>query len=201
MKEILKYIFVFSAIISLISISYAEKPPTNEEFVTRTVASEFKSLLDSLKIESGRMLFEPQTGMNSLIIDGVKSGAISAGLKVMSVDNQFNTGFYYANVTLSSFDFSYENGDSRGFLKQSYIRRDLSGQMLVNITNDDFNYLGYRNFSGSDQVSPDMVNYISSVRYNQLAPDPPGDGFKKYLEPLAVTATVGGLIYLFFINR
>lgn len=196
-----KKIMMIILLLMLSSYVYAEKPSTNEEFVTTTISSEFKSLLDSLDIKSGGIQFESQAGLTSLIVDGAKSGAINAGLKLIGSDRINNDNDYKVTISLSAFEFKYTNGKSRGFLKHDNVKRNLAGQILVNISRNDFNYLGFREFVNTDEVEPDAVNYISSIRYNQLSQKSPGSGVKKYIEPLAVTATVGGLIYLFFINR
>lgn len=201
MNSLLSRIIVILFLISLSSFTLANNPPTNEEIVTKTVAAEFEKLLDSLGIDSGKAGFDKETSLTSLIIDGAKSGSINAGLTVMSNDQNLSFDDYKISVSLSAFNFAYTNGKSRGLFKSAFINRELSGQMMISIIKDDFSFLGFRDFKFSDEVDPGAVNYISSIRYNQLSPKPPGGGLKKYIEPLAVTATVGGLIYLFFINR
>ncbi len=188
-------------ILAFVVSVYAGNPPTNEEFVAGAVSTEFVKLLDSLNIDRGPIVIESERGMNSLIADGAKSGALEKGLLLLNGKDGQAEYAYLITISLSSFDFNYSNGKSRGFFHRPYIKRNLFGQMLISITGADVNYLGFRGFDNSDEVEPGSLNYISSIRYNQLSPRPPGAGVKKYLEPLAVTATVGGLIYLFFINR
>ena len=196
MKAI-RYSFILTLL--LVTIAQAQTPMTNEQLMINTIADKAEELLDSLGMAKTVISLEPQTGLNSLVNDGFKAGALRYGLDV--VNKNPKTDNYNVNVSVSAFNFTYKNGKSRGFFKRPYVKRELTGQMLINISGGDFNFLGFKDFSVADEIVPDEVNYISSLRYNQLSPNPPGGGAKKYLEPLAVTATVGGLIYLFFINR
>ena len=177
----------------------AEKPPTNEQMVVNTVSRSIKALIDSLQLVPSNVLIEKTNGLNGLVINGVRSAFIDAGWTVLNQNGKIPD--FYVSVDLTSFEFNYKKGRSRGFLNKPFIRRELNGQILLNVSDDSYDYVGFIEFSGVDEVLPEQTNYIASIRYKKLAPEKPGTGVMKYLEPIAVTATVGGLIYLFFINR
>ena len=198
---IVNILLVILAAIMLSHVAVAESPPTNEQFVINTIAESVSDLVDSLRLEHARIYVKPQSGISELAIDGFRTGAMNSGLAVINAENIGDVSSYMAHISLSAFNFAYDKGRSRGFLRKPFIKRRLSGQLLINITQGDFSYLGFMDFSYSDEIEPSQANYVSSVRYNQLSLDPPGGGAMRYLEPLAVTATVGGLIYLFFLNR
>jgi hypothetical protein len=177
----------------------AETPPTNEQMVVNTVSRSIKTLIDSLQLVPSNVLIEKVNGLNGLVINGVRSAFIDAGWTVL---NQYEKNpDFIVDADLTSFEFNYRKGKSRGFFNKPFIQRELTGQILLNVTDDRYDYVGFVEFSGGDEVLPEQANYIASVRYKQLAPEMPGTGVMRYLEPIAVTATIGGLIYLFFINR
>ncbi|MCP4584030.1 MAG: hypothetical protein GY839_20655 [candidate division Zixibacteria bacterium] len=198
MKNYITLIMLWIFLCCPINIVLADQPSTNEQFVMQSITKAANELIDSLKIKSSHAKIEPVSGISELAADGFKRALLVSGYKI---DNSDENNALVADISLSAFDFKYTKGKSRGFLKKRFIRREFSGQIIVKFTGDNYNYIGYKEFSGTDEVAPSEANYVASIRYNQLSPEAPGGGAMKYLEPLAVTATVGGLIYLFFINR
>ncbi len=201
MKNWIFRLYVFLAIAGTTATLKADIPVTNEEFVVNSILRATATLIDSLELTPSRARVDSADGLDELAVDGVKAALIESGWFVVNkIDRKSGQGF---NITasLSAFDFKYEKGRSRGFLKKPAIRRELSGQILFKLIGNDYSYLDFLDFSDSDEVAPGQANYIASIRYKELSPPVPGGGATKYLEPLAVTATVGGLIYLFFINR
>ncbi|GAF82082.1 unnamed protein product, partial [marine sediment metagenome] len=148
-----------------------------------------------------RVRLEPADGLNKLAVDGVKKALIITGWSIFNDINQNNERYFVVSTTLSALDFQYKKGTSRGFLRKPHINRKLSGQLLLNISGPDYSSVSFLDFSDSDNVLPEQKNYIASVKYNELTPSVSVGGVERYLEPLAVAATVGGLIYLFFVNR
>jgi len=184
-----------------VNIVFADQPLTNEQIIVNTISESALVLIDSLGLKPSRAIIKPSTGINELAIDGFKSALLQLGFVIENPETILDSNGCTIDVTLSAFDFKYLNGKSRGFLKKKYVKRQVSGQLLINITGNGYNYVGFKNFEYSDEVNPSQLNYIAGIRYNQLSPSAPGGGMMRYLEPLAVTATVGGLIYLFFVNR
>ena len=188
-------------VLALVPVLQAELPATNEQFVSNSIARVVASFIDSLQLAPSRIKVASGSGLNNLAVDGAIQALNSLGWSIVKGNTQ-NRGYKYEiNTTLSALDFKYTKGKSRGFFKRPFIRRELAGQTLLNLSGPDFNYVGFLDFSDSDKVLPQHENYIASIRYNELAPSAPVGGVGRYLEPLAVTATVGGLIYLFFVNR
>jgi hypothetical protein len=180
---------------------WAELPPTNEELVVNSICSVVQTFLDTSKIGASDITIEPADTDDNLALDGVRAAFIMAGWQVVENDFERYGPKYKALTSLSSLDFKYKRGGSRGFLKKPLIRREFAGQILLKLMSDEKIFQGYLDFSSSDEVPPSQSNYIASLKYKQLAPAVPGSGTVRVLEPLAVTATIGGLIYLFFINR
>jgi hypothetical protein len=196
-----KSIIMLATIGCMMTSAFAQNPDTNEQFVVNAVEKTTSAFIDSLNISGDTIYIEDQTGLAGLIVDGFRLALLKNKNSVVASIDRAGAIAVRANLSLSAFEFKYTEGRSRGFLKKPFIKRQLTGQLLINLAASDFNYIGFRDFSASDEVEPAYANYIASMRYNQLSPDNPGGGLIKYLEPLAVTATVGGLIYLFFINR
>jgi len=172
------------AVIFSASLLKADMPSTNEEFVSNSITQTAAAFFDSLKLVPSRVRFEPADGLNKLAVDGVKKALIMSGWSICN-----------------DISFRYKKGPSRGFLRKPHINRDLSGQLLLNISSLNYSTVNFLDFSDSDSVLPEQENYIASIRYKELTPSVSIGGVERYLEPLAVAATVGGLIYLFFVNR
>ena len=179
----------------------AELPQTNEQFVSNSITETVSAFFDSLGLFPAQVEFEPSDGLNAIAVDGVKAVLIGKGWSLNSGLSENSSNVYKIGSVFSAFEFKYKRGGSRGFLKKPYIKRVVSGQLLLSISSIDFNHVGFLDFSDTDQVLPERENYIASVRYKQLAPPVSMGGVERYLEPLAVTATVAALTYLFFINR
>lgn len=188
-------------VLFIVSSAMAELPSTNEQFAAKAIAESAVELFDSLKLVPSQIEIVPTSGLNMLVVRAVKSALVSSGWFIISDTNKVEGQYYRLITTLSAFDFKYIKGKSRGFFNKPYIRRELSGQIIIDISGPDYSYVDFKEFSGSDEVLPQYKNYIASVRYKELSPTASIGGAERYLEPLAVTAAIGGLIYLFFINR
>jgi len=192
------------AVIFSASLLKADMPPTNEEFVSNSITQTAAAFFDSLNLVPSRVRFEPADGLNKLAVDGVKKALIMSGWSICNDISLNSEHDFTISAAFSAFDFRYKKGPSRGFLRKPHINRDLSGQLLLNIsslTSLNYSTVNFLDFSDSDSVLPEQENYIASIRYKELTPSVSIGGVERYLEPLAVAATVGGLIYLFFVNR
>jgi len=181
--------------------SRAELPPTNEELVVHSIATIVQSFLDTSSFSASDIIIEPTGSEDQLAFDGVRTALIRAGWRISEVEAGGQEPEFKAATSLSALDFYYKRGASRGFFRKPMVKREFAGQILFKLIGEKLDYQGFLDFSGSDEVAPSHVNYVASLKYKQLAPPAPGGGLVKFLEPLAVTATIGGLIYLFFINR
>jgi hypothetical protein len=201
MKNTILIISFLILIGSPIDIVFADQPLTNEQIIVNTISESALSLIDSLNLRPSTATIKPLEGLDELAIDGFESALIQSGFVIENPEIIPGDSDYAFDVSFSAFDFKYSAGQSQGFLKKRFIKRQATGQLLVHVTGNGHNFVGFRNFEYSDEVNQSQLNYIASIRYNQLSPAAPGGGMVRYLEPLAVTATVGGLVYLFFINR
>jgi hypothetical protein len=196
-----RYLVIFSIVLLSFSMVQAQTPATNEQFILNAVENSASNLFDSLGVKNASIYVVDKTGLPGLVVDGFKAALLKRGARFIDSNDESFSDYIKLDISLSAFEFAYKNGKSRGFFRKPYIKRNVIGQVQVNIEGGGITYLQFRDFGETDEVDPAFTNYIGSVRYNQLSPDPPGRGVMKYVEPLAVTATVGGLIYLFFINR
>jgi len=201
MKNNFIAVICIMAVIFSASLLKADMPPTNEEFVSNSITQTAAAFFDSLKLVPSRVRFEPADGLNKLAVDGVKKALIMSGWSICNDISLNSEHDFTISAAFSAFDFRYKKGPSRGFLRKPHINRDLSGQLLLNISSLNYSTVNFLDFSDSDSVLPEQENYIASIRYKELTPSVSIGGVERYLEPLAVAATVGGLIYLFFVNR
>jgi len=183
------------------STSFAGQVSTNEQFVMDAVYQITSNLLDSLDHDTGHFTIGKVDGIDELAVNGMRLALLNHGWINSNGENNSGDNPYIVNITFSALNFGYKKGESLGFLKKSYIRRNIDGQVLVKIVGPEYSYVGFRDISDSDEFAPDQANYVASLRYNQLSPSLPGAGLKRILEPVTVTAAAGALIYLFFANR
>jgi hypothetical protein len=186
--------------IGLTSLAFCQLPPTNEQVLVEAVAKSF-SLPSSLPVNVSKFQLKSAHGLDELAVDGLRDYFTNTKPEALSYAGGNVDSSSIINVSVSALQLTYGKGKSRGFLRKPYIRRTIAGQILVSISGNGVNYSGFQNIKYSDEIEYNQANYVASLRYKELAPQQPSPGAPKYLEPLAVGATVGGLIYLFFINR
>jgi len=191
----------FFAITAITGISRSQTPPTNEQIFIGAIANSTGGLLDSLKLAPGQIAIGQASGIDGLVCDGIRSAFLAAGWSLSNSQDTLNKNQLIATAHLSAFQFLYSKGDSRGFLRKPFAKRHLSGQVLIGMSGQSANFVGFRDFLYQDQIQFEQANIVASPKYNQLAPEPPALGVSRYIEPLAVGVTVGGLIYLFFASR
>jgi hypothetical protein len=173
---------------------------SNEQLLSEAAGRATLILFDSLEISTGVFHISAPHGIDEILIDGIigavqKNGCMIEGESLLPPESTFNV-----SVRLSALQFSYQKGKSRGFWKKPFIKRKLSGQIAVSLKGK-IDYIGYRDISYEDQILTSQATIVASPRYNQLAPETPRLGASRFVEPIAVTATVGGLMYLFFASR
>ncbi|UCE65581.1 MAG: hypothetical protein JSU85_12025 [Candidatus Zixiibacteriota bacterium] len=175
---------------------------TNEQVVVRAaregVESNFQSLrpgiinVKVLEDEISRPIaIGLSEGFKNLEIDVVGNDRASGGVQNLECD-------------VLGFEFKYENGDPRGFLRKRMIRRKFMAVLKLtfsNMRNDSISEIRDITISYEDQINPEWGDLVKSRKIPALNPPFPSSGLKKVVEPVVVTAAVGTLIYLFFANR
>jgi hypothetical protein len=134
---------------------------------------------------------------------GLTEGFESLGINVVGNDRA-DSALQYVKCDILGFEFKYENGDSRGFLRKRMIRREFRAVLKLTFSdarNKSVSEIKDMNISYEDQINPALANLVKSRKISALAPPFPSSGMKKVVEPVIVTAAAGVLIYLFFANR
>jgi hypothetical protein len=173
---------------------------SNEQLLTDAVNRAVSGLLDSLELAPGLFAISSAAGLDEIAGEGAKSAFLKAGWVINSKADSASDSMVNAGIRLSAYQFGYTKGKSRGFWKRPFVKRALSGQIAINLSGR-INYMGFRNITYDDQILYGQANNVASPKYNQLAPELPRLGASRFVEPVAVAATVGGLIYLFFASR
>lgn len=156
-------------------------------------SSRFASLaIDVLESEISRPVSIGLTeGFSSLGIDVVGNATADSALQYLECD-------------VLGFEFKYENGDSRGFLRKRMLRRKFKAVIKMTFSDSRERSVSETrdiNISYEDQINPALAELVKSRNIAALDPAFPSSGMKKIAEPIIVTAAVGALIYLFFANR
>jgi hypothetical protein len=180
--------------------TFCQTPLSNEQVLFGAAQRATTQLLDSLRLAPTVFSIAPATNLDAIMADGVKSAFLKAGWTLGTSGDSSSKSELITEIRLSAFHFRYKGGKSRGFLKRPFINRNLTGQIAINLSGH-YSYIGFRDVSYDDQIPHGQANIVASPKYNQLAPELPRPGAGRFLEPIAVGVTVGGLIYLFFASR
>jgi hypothetical protein len=175
---------------------------TNEQVVVRAarigVENNFKSP------EFGNIRIEVlDDEISRPIAIGLTEGFEILGVNVVGNDRVDN-GVQDVECDVLGFEFKYENGDPRGFLRKRLIRRKFMAMLKLTFSSrHDKSIIEIRDITLSyeDQIDPELADLVKSRKIPALDPPFPTSGLKKVAEPVIVTAAVGVLVYLFFANR
>lgn len=195
-----RYLSLFLA--AVISVSAQSQPISNEQLVISSIK---QAIVTEYPQAPGPMIqvMMGSGSLDSLIADGIADGLQARSAQVL-LDGPRDAAWQGLRFDLLGFDFNYKKGDSRGFLRSRKIKRELNCQLRIITMNavsgglDDSRLL---TVDFTDQIEPGMVRLVRSRAIPELAPDSPGSGWSKYLEPAVVVGSVGALVYLFFANR
>jgi hypothetical protein len=173
---------------------------SNEQLLADASKRAVSILFDSLNISTGPFTVVWEPGIDEIVAGGVIESLQNRGFILKNSETPPGDSLVAIKVRLSALQFSYQKGESRGFWKKPFIKRTLVGQIAIILTGK-CGYSGFLDIIARDQIHSNEANFAASLRYNQLAPKIPRLGAGSFVEPLAVMATVGGLMYLFFASR
>lgn len=179
---------------------FCQSAISNEQLLAEASKRAASVLFDSLNITTSTFTICSEPGIDEIVAGGVIDALQKNNRLLENHETNFGDSIVTIKVRLSALQFTYQKGESRGFWKKPYVKRSLIGQIAVTLSGK-FNYSGFRGIAASDQILSGQANIVASPKYNQLAPEIPRLGASRFVEPLAVAATVGGLIYLFFASR
>jgi hypothetical protein len=197
-----RLVFLSVAVFLIIATSsiFCQSAISNEQLLAEASKRAASVLFDSLNITTGTFTISSERGIDEIVAGGVIDALQKNNCLLANLETSLGDSIVTVKVRLSALQFTYQKGESRGFWKKPYVKRSLIGQMAV-ILSGKYNYSGFRDIAASDQVLFGQLNIMASPKYNQLAPEIPRLGASRFVEPLAVAASVGGLIYLFFASR
>jgi hypothetical protein len=175
---------------------------TNEQIVISSVR---KAVVESLRTETfHRMSVNlTESGIERPVSNGIVNALRDMGVEVLA-DGSGDDGAERMVYDLLGFDFTYERGESRGFLRKPMIRREFAAQLRITVKAPPSGRIIFLNEIGveyKDSIAPGFLDLARSRDIPELDPDPPGSGWIKIAEPAIVTVAVGALVYLFFANR
>ena len=177
-------------------------PTSNEQVVISAVAAEIDSLIPSAA-DATLNIVTDSAGLRGLISDGLAEGLKDKYAQVTfgpAPDSSSDNLFY----DILGFDFEYEKGSSRGFLRGKNLRREMRCELRITIKSGSYGVLrraGNLSVDYGDEIARSDIRFVSSRDIPELAIDPPGSSWARYVEPSLVVASVGALVYLFFANR
>jgi len=195
-------LIVFAISLFCAGISYSQNEVlTNEEIVIKAVS---QSVADNIADFSPGSIFinDDSVGIKRPVSKGIIDASSNNGFKVFINNNQ--TVDYIAAYDILGFDFNYKNGNSRGFLKQSMVKRNLNALLKLTLKNRGSGEIKYSNdiaVKYEDEIDPDYLDYVASINIRELSPVKPASFVKRFAEPVIVTTAIGALVFLFFANR
>ncbi|UCC80156.1 MAG: hypothetical protein JSW64_02000 [Candidatus Zixiibacteriota bacterium] len=175
---------------------------TNEQVVATAAREAVESNFQSMG--SGNISIDVlDDEISRPIAIGLKEGFENLGFDVFANDAP-SIDVQYVECDVHGFEFKYENGDSRGFLKKRMIRRKFLAALKLTFSDTQdrsISEIKDITLSYEDQINPEWRDLVKSRKIAELDPASPSSGMIKIAEPVIVTAAVGALIYLFFANR
>jgi len=178
------------------------QPPTNEQIVFSAVKEEIdkslsKDSASALMVVSGKKELE-------VLIGGAIADAMRRKYPQVLMDSMPSPNADNLTFDIQGFDFSFNKGASRGFLKAHKIRRQLQAELRISIRSGVDRQLREMKdivIERSDTIEPAWAKYVNSRNIVELSPQAPASNWSRYVEPALVIAAVGALVYLFFANR
>lgn len=175
---------------------------TNEQVVATAAREAVESNFQSMR--SGNISINVvEDEISRPVAIGLKEGFEHLGFEVFANDVP-SIEVQYVECDVLGFEFKYEKGDSRGFLRKRMIRRKFQAALKLTFSDTrdrSISEIKDITLSYEDQISPKWGDLVKSRKIPELDPPFPSSGMKKVAEPVIVTAAVGALIYLFFANR
>ncbi len=185
-----------------ISISAQKLIPTNEEVVISSVREAAEKTLRSHRLDKIQMDMA-ESGIDRPISNGIAEALRSLGVEVFAGGGS-GESMNSLSYDVLGFDFDYGKGASRGFLRKPMIKREFAARLRITISKSiEGAILSLDDIGVSyvDDIEPRFADLVKSRDIPELAPDISGSNWTKIVEPVVVTAAVGGLVYLFFANR
>ncbi len=175
---------------------------TNEQVVARATREGIESNFQSL--EPGSISIKVlEDEISRPVAIGLSEGFKNLQISVVGNDGA-SDDVQNVECDVLGFEFRYENGDPRGFLRKRMIRRKFMAVLKLtfsNLRDNSISEIRDITISYEDQINPEWGDLVKSRKIPALDPPFPSSGLKKVVEPVIVTAAVGALIYLFFANR
>lgn len=191
-----------SVVVWPVAASAQKQVLTNEQVVISAVREAAEKTmrdngLDKIQIDMAK------SGINRPISYGIADALRSLGVEVFAgglSEEPINDLKY----DVLGFDFDYRKGGSRGFLRKPMIKREFAARLRITISKSNAGRISSFEdivVSYIDNIDPKFSDLVKSRDIPELAPDLPGSGWTKIVEPVVVTAAIGGIVYLFFANR
>ncbi len=175
---------------------------TNEQVVISAVREAAEKTMRDNGLDKIQMNMA-KSGINRPISYGIADALRSLGVEVYAgglSEEPVNNLKY----DVLGFDFDYGKGVSRGFLRKPMIKREFAARLRITISKSNEGRISsFEDIAVSyiDNIDPRFSDLVKSRDIPELAPDLPGSGWTKIVEPVVVTAAIGGIVYLFFANR
>lgn len=193
---------LLTTLILLLPSTVSPQVITNEQVVIGAARSGVEENYKSTRFAS-LAIDVAESEISRPVAIGLSEGFSQLGIDVVG-NGTADSALQYLECDILGFEFKYENGDSRGFLRKRMLRRKF--QAVIKMTFSDGPERSASetrdiNISYEDQINPELAELVKSRNIAALDPAFPTSGMKKIAEPVIVTAAVGALIYLFFANR
>ena len=187
-----------------------ENPPSNEEFLRKSINSLLKSTFMNFPTDKSKLLFlksEDEHPAGWLLEDELISFLVSSGhqvaLQLPNVESDLNESIFlfYRIIDLN---LSYPRIQRKGFLGTRILTRKSELNLsfrLEDAATGKVLWSQKGKEERSDRMKRSQAGSVNNKTYHFLSPSLPDDPQSRLLEPALLVAVTGGLIYLFFANR
>jgi len=185
-----------------------EKLPTNLELLSSVVDEIVKDGMRQCGIDSDSKIFlnkaNGESEISRFILDRYAQGLLKRGVEIYTIADSVDEGVFLSLIVTKA-SVSYDGIYRRRFLGEGWVGRmaevTLSFQ-AVNGRSRKVEWAGDLHRNKSDRIPLSKLNIVEQGGFLLGKPDRPRErGIRKWIEPIFVLGTIGGVAYLFYSIR
>lgn len=185
-----------------------EKLPTDLELLSSVVDEIVKDGMRQCGIDSDSKVFlNKANGENEIsrfILDRYTQGLLKRGVEIYTLADSVDEGVFLSLIVTKA-SVSYDGIYRRRFLGEGWVGRMAEVTLSVQAVNGrsrKIEWAGDLHTNKSDRIPLSKLNIVEQGGFLLGKPDRPRErGIRKWIEPIFVLGTIGGVAYLFYSIR
>lgn len=185
-----------------------EKLPTNLELLSSVVDEIVKDGMRQCGIDSDSKVFLHQLNGESevtrFILDRYVQGLLKRGVEIYTKADSVDEGVFLSLIVTKA-SVSYDGISRRNFLGEGWVGRRAEVTLSVQAVNNrsrKVEWAGDLHGNMRDRIPLSKLNIVEQGGFILGKPERPRQrGIRKWIEPIVVLGTIGGVAYLFYSIR